>query len=99
LCFGLDLADQQRSGFRCSYSVYQAEYSRNLLFSSGAQIQRVFQRLADRTRSRLDAGEDTDPVRRQEPSSPQPHEHLARRGRGRRTSLRPDRAQGPASTT
>src|SRR5262245_9413434 len=32
LIFGLDLADQGRSGFRYAYSVYQAEYSRNLLF-------------------------------------------------------------------
>ena len=32
LCFGLDLDEQQRSGFRYGYSVYQAEYSRNLLF-------------------------------------------------------------------
>jgi hypothetical protein len=28
LCFGLDLAEQQRSGFTYGYSVYQAEYSR-----------------------------------------------------------------------
>jgi hypothetical protein len=27
LCFGLDLAEQARSGFRCSYSIYQAESS------------------------------------------------------------------------
>jgi hypothetical protein len=33
LCFGLDLADQQASGFRYAYSVYQAEYSRNLIFA------------------------------------------------------------------
>jgi len=31
LCFGLDLAEQGMSGFRCGYTVYQAEYSRNLL--------------------------------------------------------------------
>jgi hypothetical protein len=31
LCFGLDLADQTRSGFGYGYSVYQVEYSRNLL--------------------------------------------------------------------
>lgn len=54
LCFGLDMEDQQRSGFRYAYSVYQAEYSRNLLFDSGAQLQRVFDRMADRARSRLD---------------------------------------------
>jgi hypothetical protein len=54
LCFGLELAEQQRSGFRYAYSVYQAEYSRNLLFRSGAQMDEVFGRLVDRTRGRLD---------------------------------------------
>ena len=42
LCFGLDLADQQASGFRYAYSVFQAEYSRNLIFASGARMNRVF---------------------------------------------------------
>jgi hypothetical protein len=54
LCFGLDLDEQERSGFRYSYSVYQAEYSRNLLFKSGAQMEALFDRVLDRTRSRLD---------------------------------------------
>jgi hypothetical protein len=54
LCFGLDLAEQQRSGFRYGYSVYQAEYSRNLLFKSGAQMEDLFERVLDRVRSRLD---------------------------------------------
>jgi len=54
LCFGLDAEEQARSGFRYAYSVYQAEYSRNLLFRSGAQMDRVFNTLIDRTRSRLD---------------------------------------------
>ncbi|MGH3183945.1 MAG: hypothetical protein ACRDOE_18870, partial [Streptosporangiaceae bacterium] len=54
LCFGLDLAEQQASGFRYAYSVYQAEYSRNLLFKSGAQMEKLFDLILDRTRSRLD---------------------------------------------
>jgi hypothetical protein len=54
LCFGLDLAEQQASGFRYCYSVFQAEYSRNLIFASGARMDRVFGTVADRTRSRLD---------------------------------------------
>jgi hypothetical protein len=54
LCFGLDLADQARSGFAYRYSIYQAEYSRNLLFRSGAQMEDLFDRICDRTRSRLD---------------------------------------------
>jgi hypothetical protein len=53
LCFGLDLADQERSLFRYDYSIYQVENSRNLLFSSGAQMDRVFNTIVDRTRSRL----------------------------------------------
>ena len=54
LCFGLDTTEQQASGFRYGYSVYQAEYSRNLLFASGGQMEDLFNRVLDRTRSRLD---------------------------------------------
>ena len=54
LCFGLDLAEQEASGFGYAYSVYQAEYSRNLLFKSGAQMEELFDRVLDRIRSRLD---------------------------------------------
>jgi hypothetical protein len=54
LCFGLDLDEQERSGFRYGYAVYQAEYSRNVLFRSGAQMEALFDRILDRTRSRLD---------------------------------------------
>ena len=54
LCFGLDLAEQGMSWFRYSYTVYQAEYSRNLLFRDGAQMEELFDRVIDRTRSRLD---------------------------------------------
>jgi hypothetical protein len=54
LCFGLDIDEQQRSGFSYGYSVYQAEYSRNLMFTIGAQMDQVFDRVVDRTRSRLD---------------------------------------------
>ena len=48
LCFGLDLAEQQASGFRYAYSVYPAEYSRNLLFKSGAQMEALFDRISTR---------------------------------------------------
>jgi len=54
LCFALDSAEQHASGFRYAYSVFQAEYSRNLLFTSGARMDRVFSTVVDRTRSRLD---------------------------------------------
>ena len=53
LCFALDLEEQQRSGFHYTYSVYQVEYSRNLIFHLGGQMEQVFQGLIDRTRARL----------------------------------------------
>jgi len=54
LCFGLDLDEQRRSGFGYAYSIYQLEYSRNLIFASGAVMERAFDTIVDRTRSRLD---------------------------------------------
>ena len=54
VCFGLDFDEQLASGFGYSYSVYQVEYSRNLVFADGARMQRVFDTIVDRTRSRLD---------------------------------------------
>src|SRR5579859_759999 len=54
LCFALDIEDQDRTGFRYAYSVYQVEYSRNLLFHMGGQMEEVFERMVDRTRARLD---------------------------------------------
>ncbi len=53
LCFGLDCDEQRRSGFGYGYSVYQVEYSRNLLFGNGATMQKLFDVVVDRTRSRL----------------------------------------------
>jgi hypothetical protein len=54
LCFALDLEEHGRTQSRYDYSVYQVEYSRNLLFEIGAQMGRVFERMVDRTRARLD---------------------------------------------
>ena len=57
LCFALDLDEQRQSRFVYAYSIYQVEYSRNLIFGSGvvcAVTDRVFNTLVDRTRSRLD---------------------------------------------
>jgi hypothetical protein len=39
--------------FRYSYAIYQVEYSRNLLFRSGRQMDTVFDAIVDRTRTRL----------------------------------------------
>ena len=54
LLFALDLEEQQRSQFRYQYSIYQIEYSRNLQFQTGGEMEQVFQSLIDRTRAPLD---------------------------------------------
>jgi hypothetical protein len=54
LCFALDLAEQEQSGFHYGYSVYQGEYSRNLLFQRGSQMEQIFHSVIDRTHSQLD---------------------------------------------
>lgn len=54
LIFALDLEEQERSHFHYDYSVYQAEYSHNLLFQHGSQMEQLFQCLVDHTRSWLD---------------------------------------------
>lgn len=53
LCFALDSGEQQKSGFYYSYSVYQSEYSRNLLFTRGRYLDQVFHSVIDRTRAPL----------------------------------------------
>jgi hypothetical protein len=50
LCFALDQDEQKRSGFHYQYSNYQVEYSRNLIFEIGGQMDQVFQALIDRSR-------------------------------------------------
>jgi hypothetical protein len=54
LCFAWDLEEQEKSTFPYQYSVFQLEYSRNLLFRSGRQMDQIFQALMDRTRVPLD---------------------------------------------
>jgi hypothetical protein len=54
LCFALDRAEQQRSGFRYQYSCFQLEYSRNLVFARGTVLEEVYQGFIDRTRRVLD---------------------------------------------
>ncbi len=54
LWFALSPKEQQRSGWRYDDSVYQAEYSRNLLFRLGGQMEQVFQGMIDRIRARID---------------------------------------------
>jgi hypothetical protein len=54
LCFALDREEQQRSGFRYQYSCFQVEYSRNLVFARGTELEAVYQGFIDRTRHVLD---------------------------------------------
>jgi hypothetical protein len=54
LCFALPVEEQRRSGFTCKFSIWQIEYSRNLLFRDGAVMEEVYQKLIDRTRLSLD---------------------------------------------
>ena len=53
LCFALDREEQEKSTFQYQDSVFQMEYSRNLLFRSGRQMDQIFQALIDRTRAPL----------------------------------------------
>ncbi|MCK5266653.1 MAG: hypothetical protein KAR07_00670 [Spirochaetes bacterium] len=54
LWFGLDQQEQERSGFKYQYSIYQVEYSRNLLFKRGTQLDQMYQNLITLTRQELD---------------------------------------------
>lgn len=54
LCFTLTLEEQERTGFRYSYSDYQLEYSRNLSFKRGSQMEQLFDGVIDRVRAALD---------------------------------------------
>ena len=53
LCFALDSKEQTQSGFRYCYSVYQTEYSRNLLFTRRRTMDQILQSVIDRTRAPL----------------------------------------------
>src|SRR4029078_11169417 len=54
LCFGLDRDEQHRSELVYGSASYQLDYSPNLIFADGTTMQRVFDTVVDRTRSRLD---------------------------------------------
>ena len=53
LCFALPTEERNRSHFTYQYSVFQLELSRNLLFWRGTQMNEVYQKLIDRTRTPL----------------------------------------------
>ncbi len=54
LWFVMDKKQQESTGIRYNYSIYQIEYSRNLLFNKGRQMDDVYQKIIDLTRGRLD---------------------------------------------
>jgi hypothetical protein len=53
LWFVMDKQQQQDTGIQYKFSVYQIEYSRNLLFRRGRQMDDVYQKIIDLTRGRL----------------------------------------------
>lgn len=91
LCFALDHDEQRRSGFGYAYSIFQVEYSRNLLFRVGAQMQQLFDRVVDRTRSRLDVPA----VRTIFGAKARPHHDRARSSRRLGRPASPQPAHGP----
>ena len=52
--FALDRTEQKRSRLCFQYSIYQVEYSRNLLFQRGRFLDQAFQGIIDLTRPKLD---------------------------------------------
>ena len=87
VCFALDFDEQKRSGFRYQYSNYQIEYSRNLVFEVGGQMDQVFQALIDRSRAPLDLKTIKTILRIQASSQISPAHNAVGRmgGRGRET--------------
>lgn len=54
LWFVMDKKQQEVTGIEYKFSIYQIEYSRNLLFQRGRQMDDVYQKIIDSTRGRLD---------------------------------------------
>ena len=54
LWFGVDAQEQKQTGFHYQYSVYQVEFSRNLLFQRGTSLDEVYQNIISLTREKLD---------------------------------------------
>ena len=54
LWFVMDAKQQRDTGFNYNFSIYQIEYSRNLLFKRGRQMDAVYQTIIDQTRCDLD---------------------------------------------
>jgi hypothetical protein len=88
LCFALPTEERSRSHFTYQYSVFQLELSRNLLFWRGTQMNEVYQKLIDRTRTTLTLRD----VKTIFGFSHRPH-HIAKRGRDRTEVFKAVQAQ------
>ena len=88
LCFALPTEERSRSHFTYQYSVFQLELSRNLLFWRGTQMNEVYQKLIDRTRTTLTLRD----VKTIFGFSHRPH-HTAKRGRDRTEVFKAVQAQ------
>lgn len=53
LWFGIDYDARKRTDLKYQYSIYQVEYSRNLLFKQGTQMDQAYQSIIDQTRRNL----------------------------------------------
>jgi len=88
LCYLLPVAQQQAMDMRYEWSVYQLEYSRNLLFSNGRVMEEIFQSVIDRTRRVLGRGDGADAVRKTAPAQlPSRPQSTPLRSRGRATHV------------
>ena len=101
LCFGLDVDEQERTGFRYSYSVYQGRVQPQPAVHRGRSDGpglRPRRRSDPSPSGRADAA---DPVRGQATPRPQRHPRplASTRSRDRDTSVRPDPVQGPLLRT
>ena len=65
----MDIANQERTRFRYHQSVYEAEFSRNLHFGNGRQMDQVFHCLIDRIRAPLDLRTVTTLLGRRKPTT------------------------------
>ena len=54
LWFAIDTSEQDLTNFKYQYSIYQIEYSRNLLFKRGTYLDDIYRNIIDLTRSNLD---------------------------------------------
>jgi len=54
LWFSLDYQQQQKAALRYEYSIFQVEYSRNLLFKRGRILDQTYEGIINLTRSKLD---------------------------------------------